>query len=1278
MTIGNTGNTFQRHLSRPSAYIPPQDHNSQKDNIERQEFLSKLKRCTQEHSDSKEFSLEGAFLTLEGALIYLKDQFISLEGAFISLESGSSLEEALQPARAMLRNMVEKASFKKLLMKLKLSEHSLFEVTADGQVKAHYAGSTLSFENAFKLAPDLNDDLVVLVEMAQLTGGVVTLDDQVSMTQWLKFHRYLLPRMVTDAQKLIAFLEQQHPVSPPFGNYWEMIQVGENNSLTMSSTQCNRLRALIKEYTKGKSLLQHLSDDILGGQSTPFKRSDAEYYLKKLVSSSVALIWAKGFVRDLDWYGAQDNQPLSDESLQQILLTALLLDLHPMVGEQEPRNQVAGFDVYAAKHIEKSFASVQTEFERHLINNHRITEQNAALASHLLLAGTAPEFLVKDLPPTLLLGTPQWVDYCRSIAVQEIIAPGSSRSMTYAQIQHLMESDSVTESQQTLNALAAVDPVIDWALLNGIVTHNEVNRSVKDSFEVAVAAYDRHAKTFAETAETLSRPLPTRKSVALDILKQVAKGCTYLEDDVLHQKRNRTLIDGLDDLREPFLISPVDLHMSNDLQTGDWDLQHGESIYKAFPKMLPNLISPDGEFYRQFNLDYVSHAQAMSTYLKLALSSLPLPDRARLLRGQVTIFSVRPSVATLYRTTGGPLSSLTDAIEGVPSQISMESLKDKEQATGRYGVVMCTYFEGRLSCYELFTLHGVCRENTELAKLIERENLLHTSPRSSEKTHSDPAPVHQLPTDIECYTHGVTPGLVNTSRGVIEKIGELSAPPLPSNIESKGYYQSFYSSEFEPLVNFVLKHRPIATYDELVKECWGQTRLEALRAEREEDLNTFLNIVIPFKSCIEDMGSDDLNRKSQGVYSCTLETAATILLVVGVVAKVASLAVKSMTLATKASAMAKAGLGLVSSLLNPLDGIPDLLKGGAKLLRKGFNGSVAVLENATSELHKLMGRTQFEQLARAGDPDIIRLGTWRPVESSKDLFRVWGIRQNDEWYALNRFGEPWGAKLKGFDFKLKLPTPHWHKVMPKSYARTVIKEGLPLASRKVDDAINVLNDPTLIQESNKVLDLLLANDSSAARSAYRDYLIAVKEDLSNIKPGNFIVDSGKESDAVAELHWGLYNDWKTGNKAQNAKNEFIRVYSNNFNDAYRRDHFNPGITADTFVHELFHGAPKTKDFAYAEHGGIFQHGSQQLDVSPLLNLANGKISMGLPSFPNTNYNRGTAFKNADSFALTTSLLSQLKTNKQAYQQNIAIMKAALKNANNGYISGQTLVKINIL
>ncbi|MHC8394800.1 hypothetical protein ACYZT8_14270 [Pseudomonas sp. LB3P93] len=1255
MTLKHANSPAQLCLSRSVPYSAVQYHPIQSDTHERQEVVYKLNQRGEELDPS---------------------QVITLKGAVISLEPGSTLDDALQPGRELLQKMSEHNSFKKLTTTFNLPEHSLFEVTSDGEINARHAGKTLGFANAFKLVPDLKDDLHTLVEMAQLTGGVISLADHVELAQWLKFHGYVIPRTAAEGSRLTEFMELKPPVSPPLGNYWEMIKAGGDNSVTLSAVQRSEFRKLIASYIKDQSLLEHLVNSIFGGRPTPFKRSEAEDVLENLVSSPIAFDWANAYVRDLGWYGAQENQPQADESLKQIMLTSLLLNLHPGVGELEHRNHVAGFNLYAVEHMENSFADIQTAFERHLIENHRITERDAALAAHLLLAEVAPEFLVRDLPSTLLLGTPPWVEFCRVVSVQEIIAPGSTRSMTYAELHQLSKFDSVSESRKTLDALAAVDPVIDWGLLNKIITPDDVSKSVSDSLEVTLGAYDRHAKTLAETAETLSRPLPTRKSVALDILKQVAKGCAYLESDVLHQRKNRPLEDAYAD---PFPVSPVELHMSNDLRTGDWDLKNGESIYKAFPKMLPNLISPDGEFYRRFNRDYVVHVKAMNMHLKQAFSSMPLPDRTRLLEGKVTMFTVRPSVAKLHSITSlptNPIASTIEAVLKVTGSKPTESHKDIDEAKGRYGVVICSHFEGRVTCYELFTLHGTCRENTELAALIQEENLLNTTVRSSEKNYSPPAKVLQLPTNIECYTHGVTPGVVNVSPGVIEKIGELSASPLAPGIN--GYYQSFYSTEFDPLVNFVLKHRPIATYDELVKECWGQTKLEAVRAKREKDLDTFLNFVVPFKSCIEDLNSDDQDRQFQGVAACTLEATMTVLLVVGAVAQIASLAAKSMSIATKAGKFASTGLGLVGSLINPLDGASDLFLHGAKLLRKTWRSSVAALDNAIFDARKWAGITPHSLLAETVDPDTIRLGTWRPAQTSQEAFQVWGIRRNDEWYALNRLGEPWGAKLKGFDFKLKLPIPHWHKVMPKSYARTVIKEGLPLASKKIDDAINVLNDPTLIQESNAVLDLLLGNDTSAGRSTYRDYLMAAREDLSNIKPGNFILDSGKESDAIAELHWGLYNDWKNGNKAQNTHHEFIRIHSNNFNEAYRRDHFNPGITADTFVHEIFHGAPKTKDFAYAEHSGIYERGSQQLDVTPLLNLANGKMSMGLPSFPNTNYNRGTAFKNADSFALTTSLLSQLKTNKQAYQQNIAIMKAALKNANHEYVSGQTLVKINIL
>ncbi|MHC8371979.1 hypothetical protein ACYZT2_14460 [Pseudomonas sp. MDT1-85] len=1258
MIIKHANSPTQRYLSRSVPGTVIQNHHFQSDNNERMEAVYKLNQRGEKPGSS---------------------QAITLAGAVISLESGSTLEDALQPGRELLQKMSEQTAFKKLKATLQLPEHSLFEVTSEGEINARYSGKTIGFANAFKLAPELKDDLHTLVEMTQLTGGIISLADHVELTQWLRFHGYIIPQTAAESSRLTEFMKLKPPVSPPLGHYWEMIKAGDN-SVTLSAVQRSEFRKLISSYIKDQSLLEHLVNDILGGWSTPFKRSEAEDILEKLVSSPIAFYWANAYVRDLGWYGAQENQPQPDESLKQMILTSLLLNLHPGVGEQEPRNHVAGFNLYAVEHMEKSFADVQTKFERHLIENHRITERDAALAAHLLLAEAAPEFLIKDLPPTLLLGTPPWVDFCQIVAVEEIIAPGSTRSMTYAQLQQLLKFDAVSESRKTLDALAAMDPVIDWALLNRIVTPDDVEKSVTDSLEVAVGAYFRHAKTLAETAETLSRPLPTRKSISLDILKQVAKGCTYLENDVLHQKKNRPLEDTYAD---PFPASPVELHMSNDLGTGDWDLKSGESIYKAFPSMLANLIPPDGEFYRQFNHAYVSHVQAMNMHVKQAFSSVPLPDRTRLLKGKVTIFTVRPSVAKLQSITSLPMNliaSTLDTVLKVTQRKPTESHKDIDEAKGRYGVVICSHFEGRVTCYELFTLHGTCRENTRLAELIQGENLLSTTVRSNEKNYSAPAKVLQLPTNIECYTHGVTPGLVNVSQGVIEKVGELSASPLAPEIN--GYYQSFYSTEFDRLVNFVLKHRPVATYDELVKECWGQTRLEALRAKREKDLDTFLNFVVPFKSCIEDLSSDDLDRQFQGVAACTLEAAMTVLLVVGAVAQIASLAAKSMSIATKASKIASTGLGLVSNLFNPLDGASDLLLHGAKLLRKTWRSSVAALDNAIFDTRKWSSVTPHRQLAATIDPDTIRLGTWRPAQTSQDVFQVWGIRHNDEWYALNRLGQPWGAKLENFNYKFKLPTLPWHRIMPKSYTYRYMKKAIPAAKSKLDSAIHLLADVESNDEVRKVLKYLFGTGSDEAAQHIGLKLRAMRKDLDAFTLSNVSFRKADVS-AVAALNVPDYRRWKkaviNGTTHKESIKKFIKIYPEHLDDFYRSSKYDESRIADVLIHEMSHGAPGTLDLYYGK-----TLDRVEFDAAPLIDFARNP-RMIEPSFSNpyrtvvteefthlhqfesirpslpTLVQKHPALYNADSYEVAVSLIDQIKSDPFGFGVNMATIETALRN-----------------
>ncbi|VVN44360.1 hypothetical protein [Pseudomonas fluorescens] len=1224
-------------------------------------------------------------------------QAISLAGATLTLESGSTLERALQPGRKMLQRLCEQAAFKKLTATLKLPDDSHFAVTAKGEIYANYSGKTLEFASAFKLAPTLKDDFLTLVEMAERAGGSISLAEQIELEQWLKFHDFLIPQTAAECSRLTTFMELPPPVAPLAGNYWEMIRSGAENAVTLSADQRNEFRRLIASYLKGQSLLEQLSYSIFGGPSTPFKRSEAEQILERLVSSPIALRWARAYVRDLGWYGAQENQPQSDESLKQLILTSLLLDIHPRIGEGEPRNQVAGFDLYAVEHLELSFADVHTAFEKHLVQHHRITERNAALAAHLLLAEAAPEFLVKDLPATLALGTPQWVEFCRIVAVQETIAPGSTRSMTYTRLHQLSKPGPVSGFGKTLDALAAGDAVIDWAVLNKIITPDDIAKSIPGALEKASTAYARVAATLAETADTLGRPLPTRRSVSLDILKQVAKGCSYLEHDVMFQKNDVAWVDAYGDRA---LLSPVELHMSNDLATREWEVKNGESIYTAFPRMLPNLIAPDGEFHRQFNRDYLKHMKAMGTHLKQAFCTMPLVDRTRLLKGKVTIFSLRPSVAKLQTPNNLPTNPISSTLYSIfaTSRKPTESHKEIEEAMGRYGVVLCCEFEDRMTCYELFTLHGTCRENRQLAALIEKENLLSTSVRSNATGYSLPATVHSLPTNIECYTHGVPPGLIEVSSGVIDKIGQL--PVSAPSEEIKGYYQSFYSTEFDPLANFVLKHRPIATYDELVRECWGQTRLEAVRAKREADLDTFLNFVVPFKSCIEDLSSDDVERQVQGAGTCALEAAMTILLVVGAVAQVVSVVAKTMTVATKASALAKVGLVLVNNVFNPLDGLPDLLFKGGKLLRRGFNSGFAQLENVLSDARKWSGTSSPQRhLAATIDPDTIRLADWRPAQASQDIFQVWATRHNDEWFALNLRGEAWGPALKNIKPREKFSFfKLFKRTTPFSYTKAYLKKATPLAQNKLDNTLQLLSEIEN-DDVRSIVKYVFGTNSDEAINYVSKNLRAMRKDL-GLLGHHHMSFRQRGTDTLAALKTTTYKHWKAsldvGTQVDDSATKFLAIYPDNLDEWYQMAKYDDARVGDVLVHEMSHGTPGTLDFYYGEvrasitpaeydAAGLMEFARNARKAHPK-NLANPhhafanladfeEFEANLTKWPKLVQDH-PALLNAESYSVAVSLIDQYRTHPATFMFNLATLRHAIDSADAGeFLKGPLMLNL---
>ncbi|MFJ7795592.1 hypothetical protein [Pseudomonas sp. NPDC096950] len=1257
--MNNTSNRIiaDRYLSRPSSNFDNFVDPTSSDDSERLEVSLRLKKMLAE--DSTGFAPNWTM-------------------PLISLERDSSLESSMVPGIELLKRMIRKDAFQRILNRLRLSEDAVFQVADNGRITALAANLTYDLTSRTKTDPELDDDLKTLTEVAAALGGAVSLDDQVSLAQWLRFHEHAIPKTDEETRRLITLLELRLPKSPPLGNYWELLSAAPDSPISLDDTQRRQIRALSNRYTRGQGkLLDHLSQVALGGRITTLNRSDADEYLQTLASHFLAASWAKGYIKELEWYGASSDEPLSDEYRQQVMLTAVLLDLHPSIGEEEPRNHVAGFNLYATEHVEHSFVAVRTALESHLVAKAGVSEQIAPLAAHLLLAYAAPEFLVKELPPTLLLGTPPWVEFCRSVAMVEFNAPGSSRLMTYAQIKELAAIDWTDESLTTLSNLLAVDPLLDWALLNGIITLADVQNSHTSAIGTATSAYEKHLGLLADIQTKLSKKFPTRRDIALRLLKVTAPDCDYVEDEILRKKIIHAPRPGFA-TSEP--MSLVELLMSNELGAREWDLVNKGSVYDVYPFINNETYRLKPEFNRLFNQVHTQFSEATSSSFKLAFTHLPPLDRKRLLQGQVTLFTLRPSVAIIpapeIKFAFNPLQLVVNTSLQLAELGYKERQADKDAATGRYGVVICADFEDKLYCYELFTLHGVCRENPELAELIRRNGLLNQAPRTdfseSVNRYGPPSRNYHLPTDIECYTHGVNPGIKSASIGVIEKLAVLPVAATHSTRQPRSYYHSFYDGEFDELTAFIQKHRPIATYDELFKECWGQTKLERLRAEYDGVVDTVLNIIVPFKSCIQDILSDDPDRRVEGWASCTIEAAMTLLLVVGAVAKVVSIAAKTASVAAKAASMARVGVGLFNSVFNPLDGIPTLVRKGVKVLKLRKLGA-NVLENATFQLRKLTGGAQSYDLVKAANRVDTGLGTWRPLVSSSDSLIVLATRQNNHWYALNRQGQAIGPKLKNFDFLNVIRLPGLHKLMPAIYTRKLLKDALPVARGKVDDAIKVMTNSASEYDSGLVLKLLMGDNSPEARKKLLEALRDVRNDLAKITPDNFLIDTKTQTGALASLNPQEYKKWRTANKADGPQTKFMRIYADNFNRQFRKEGFSLDVASDDLIHEVFHGAPNTLDHAYANvslSGRI--DNLQRLDVTPLMNLASGHLR-------DNNFqllSKTLAFDNADSFAMTTSLLSQSSRDNLIFLENITTLQKATDRSRGGYIGWEVALSFN--
>ena len=194
------------------------------------------------------------------------------------------------------------------------------------------------------------------------------------------------------------------------------------------------------------------------------------------------------------------------------VLAALQIFLNPDAVLDETsvsRNKFAGFNVAHQDHWGQPASLIVDKLTQHLINERiavplpgpvpnfryedgkkRASVEMAPVAARLLLAGNAPEFLVKDIPDKVTYGSHSWVSFTTAVARLEAEAPGSTAAMSYAHVMLRASTGPITQEQERVEQTAQHTALKDWGVVNGIITSNDQDNYSNAEMEEVYKAYN--------------------------------------------------------------------------------------------------------------------------------------------------------------------------------------------------------------------------------------------------------------------------------------------------------------------------------------------------------------------------------------------------------------------------------------------------------------------------------------------------------------------------------------------------------------------------------------------------------------------------------------------------------------------------------------------------------------------------------------------------------------------------------------------------------------------
>ncbi|MCK8663470.1 hypothetical protein M1M11_01005 [Pseudomonas azerbaijanoccidens] len=790
----------------------------------------------------------------------------------------------------------------------------------------------------------------------------------ISAYRYISANGWIVPTTVAGVRNLVEMLSNPLPVAPKTGNYQGAC--GYSRPLTpaqrnlISTTTASRV-----SLARNRGLL-----DLFLSRANEFTPLQG---LKLALSSTEATSLGRALSSDL-------NVISTNESAGELVMAALLLDLDPTFGQQ--RNQVAGYNLTQQANWGAKPSAVVANLESHLVADGKVSTGTAPVAAYHLLAASAPEFLVKNLPNNLVCGTHTWAMLRIGVARIEQIAPGTSAQMTFEQVMKYADTLPITVGQQIAEQSVTVNPLIDWAIANGVIPLNAGDTYTLQQLVIAQEKFHAYRLELSRARDYLSAPTPTRNSLALAELTRIyGEGVPFEVPCLKDKNAPQSARTGT--------YSLLDLYVSGQLKRNKWASFSSKVSIAYIESKISQLSDLTQLFTKSFN-NYFDNLQSGSeSIFKYLISQLPLDDRTSLELGTQKFYSLRSEIV-------------------IPKEDQTPTIKNAHK--GRHGLLIRSEHQNKVSYFEVFPSSGQIRKRTLPDNLVlGGRDARVPNPDNSDRIIKIEAAVPR-PFDWEAYQNGSSPRNNVRSDVIIEEMvpQEMRTKQTGFGYQAGLVHDVFSSSSWvNHVASVAVEEHFITGRDELLELAKGTTIFEQ-EYELVKKVGDFLYNLVPFKTCVDNFSAGKIE---EAITDCSVDAAGFIIPGIGAANKVARVAGTGAKLLPKVLKITWiTGRSLVTNA-NPFDGVGDLPRMGYNVVKNlGAEAQRAAIKGV-DQLKNLFGSTKALDPTYLSKRADMTDGVVGADQVARQTEKVKAVYKDGNWYAFNvNENRPYGPPLEHF------------------------------------------------------------------------------------------------------------------------------------------------------------------------------------------------------------------------------------------------------------------------